>query len=153
MSTKQDIKSLSQAYRVITEMNLGPAGSGLQPVGKPVIISMDVPAAVDSHSEHENEEEHDCSEIEMAAADLFKLAEYAPKLQAMVSQMPNLEGWVAAKITKASDYISSVYHWLEYQQHDNNSGSENNMYGTGHEDTVCEYAKQGCKCKQCDCCQ
>lgn len=153
MSTKQDLKSLTEAYKAIAEMNIGPAGAGLQPAGKPVVVTMGVPAAVnnDSQNECESEEEHDCSEIEMAAADLFKIAEYAPKLQTMVSQMDGLEGWVAAKITKASDYISSVYHWLEYQQHDNNTSG--NMFSAGHETNACEYAKQGCRCGQCNCCQ
>ena len=32
-----------------------------------------------------------------------------------VSEQQGLEGWVAAKITKASDYLSSVYHYMEYE--------------------------------------
>jgi hypothetical protein len=31
------------------------------------------------------------------------------------SEQQGLEGWVAAKITKASDYLSSVYHYMEYE--------------------------------------
>ena len=27
-----------------------------------------------------------------------------------------LEAWVQAKLTKASDYMSSVYHYLDYQR-------------------------------------
>ena len=84
----------------------------------------------------------------MASAELHKLAEYAPKLKEMVSQMQGLEGWIASKITKASDYISSVYHWMEYQQHEGSEGCGHNheeeMYNTGHEDTGCSYAKEGC---------
>jgi hypothetical protein len=140
MSTKQDLKSLTEAYQTIAEMNLGPAGAGLQPVGKPVIVTMGVPTSPTDNN-CEGEEEHDSSEIEMAAADLHKIAEYAPKLQSIVSQMPNLEGWVAAKITKASDYISSVYHWLEYQEQDGGNCSNANMFSVGHEDSVGEYLK------------
>jgi hypothetical protein len=148
MFKKEDQQSLAKAYNLIREMNLGPAGAGLQPVGKPVIITMDLPGArpeFEKEEASEHEEEHDCSEIEMAAADLFKIAEYAPKLQAMVAQMTGLEGWVAAKITKASDYISSVYHWLEYQQHEGsnktNTNTSNNMFNAGYEDSddCCNY--------------
>ena len=143
MFKKEDQQSLARAYNLITEMNLGPAGAGTQPVGKPVIVTMDLPGAQPEFGNEENDEhreEHDCSEIEMAAADLFKIAEYAPKLQAMVKQMPGLEGWVASKITKASDYISSVYHWLEYQQHEGSSNivtkasTSMGMFSTGYED-------------------
>ena len=51
----------------------------------------------------------------MAGRDLLKAQEYAAKLSAMVQQVPGLDGWVSAKITKASDYLSSVYHFLDYE--------------------------------------
>jgi hypothetical protein len=61
-------------------------------------------------------DERDPSEIHMAKADLMKLAEYASELSGMLDNVTGLEGWVASKITKAADYISSVKHWLEYEQ-------------------------------------
>lgn len=57
-------------------------------------------------------------EVQMARADLYKIAKYAIKLHDMLRQIPEsqgLEGWQQAKITKASDYISSVYHNLDYE--------------------------------------
>ena len=51
----------------------------------------------------------------MAGRDLLKAQEYVAKLTAMVQQVPGLDGWVSAKITKASDYLSSVYHFLDYE--------------------------------------
>ena len=60
--------------------------------------------------------EHD-HEVQMARADLYKIAKYAIKLHDMlkdISESEGLEGWQQAKITKASDYISSVYHNLDY---------------------------------------
>lgn len=56
-------------------------------------------------------------EVQMARADLYKIAKYAIKLHDMlkgVSEEKGLEGWQQAKITKAADYISSVYHNLDY---------------------------------------
>jgi hypothetical protein len=56
-------------------------------------------------------------EVQMARADLYKLAKYAIKLHDMlktVSEAQGIEGWQQAKITKAADYISSVYHALDY---------------------------------------
>lgn len=56
-------------------------------------------------------------EVQMARSDLYKIAKYAIKLHEMlkgVSEAEGIEGWQQAKITKAADYISSVYHALDY---------------------------------------
>ena len=58
-------------------------------------------------------------EVQMARAELYKLAKYSIKLHEMlkgVSEAEGLEGWVQSKITKAADYLGSVYHHLEYEQ-------------------------------------
>lgn len=57
-------------------------------------------------------------EVQMARAELYKIAKYAIKLHEMlkgVSEAEGLEGWVQSKITKAADYIGSVYHHLDYE--------------------------------------
>ena len=51
----------------------------------------------------------------MAKADLYKLANYSLKLFKKIQDDDQLEAWVQAKITKAADYIASVYHYLEYE--------------------------------------
>lgn len=51
----------------------------------------------------------------MARADLYKLANYSLKLFKQMEDNAQLESWVQAKITKAADYIASVYHYLEYE--------------------------------------
>ena len=51
----------------------------------------------------------------MAKSQLYKTAKYAIKLHAMISDTDNLEPWVQAKITKASDYLSAVKHYMEYE--------------------------------------
>lgn len=64
---------------------------------------------------HAAERDH---EVQMARADLYKIAKYAIQLHDMlkgVSEARGLEGWQQAKITKAADYISSVYHNLDYE--------------------------------------
>ena len=57
----------------------------------------------------------DNHEAKMARADLFKCAQYSFKLFKMIQEDQELEGWVQAKITKAADYIASVYHYMEYE--------------------------------------
>ena len=57
-------------------------------------------------------------EIQMARGQLYKCAKYSIELHNMlkgVSEEQGLEAWVQAKITKASDYLSAVKHYLEYE--------------------------------------
>lgn len=156
MFKKQDQDGLANVYKLINEMSLA-TPQIVTGAEKPVIVTMDLPGAVPEVEQPHNHE-HDESEIEMACADLHKITEYAPKLKEMVEQMSGLEGWVAAKITKASDYISSVYHWLEYQHHEGKTccnGEEDEMYNSGYESSEqdeCPYAAEGCKCGGCPDC-
>jgi hypothetical protein len=59
--------------------------------------------------------EDDPTEIKMALSELKRAKEYAGKLEVLLRSVNGLEGWTAAKITKASDYLSSVCHWLEFE--------------------------------------
>ena len=51
----------------------------------------------------------------MARADLYRAAKHSMKLFQMIQDGQQLEGWVQAKITKAADYLDSIYHYMEYQ--------------------------------------
>jgi hypothetical protein len=56
-------------------------------------------------------------EVQMARAELYKIAKYAMKLHDLlkgVSEAEGIEGWMQSKITKAADYMGSVYHTLDY---------------------------------------
>ena len=56
-------------------------------------------------------------EVQMARSDLYKIANYAIKLHEMlknVSEADGLEGWQQSKITKAADYMGSVFHAMDY---------------------------------------
>ena len=52
----------------------------------------------------------------MAKSQMLKMKNYAKALCDMIDDETQLESWVQAKLTKASDYMSSVYHYLDYQQ-------------------------------------
>lgn len=54
-------------------------------------------------------------ELQMARSQLYKTAKYAIKLHEMLKGSTDLEAWQAAKIVKASDYLSSVFHSLDYK--------------------------------------
>lgn len=56
-------------------------------------------------------------EVQMARKDCYTAAENAIALHRLlrnVSEQQGLEGWVAAKITLASDYLDTVREYLEY---------------------------------------
>ena len=64
---------------------------------------------------HEAEKDH---EVQMARSDCYKSAKYAVAIHKMlkdISEMEGIDGWVAAKITKAADYLGSVKHYMEGQ--------------------------------------
>lgn len=62
---------------------------------------------------------HQDHEVQMARKECYHSAENAIKIHQLlqqVSEAQGLEGWVAAKITLASDYLTTVREYLEYQQ-------------------------------------
>ena len=99
-------------------------------------------------------------EVQMARADLYKLAKYAIKLHEMlktVSEAEGIEGWQQAKITKAADYLGSVYHSLDYDM-----AHDGGQLGESKKDTHCsdkccgvDVKREDCKCppdcKGCNC--
>ena len=71
-------------------------------------------------------------EVEMARSELYRAGQAAVALEKMlhhVSEQQGLEGWVQAKITKAADYLESVYHYLDYE-----------MKGSGMHEAVAAYS-------------
>jgi hypothetical protein len=51
----------------------------------------------------------------MALSQLRRSAKYSQKLSHMIRESDDLPEWVESKITKASDYLGSVYHYLDYE--------------------------------------
>ena len=62
----------------------------------------------------ENNENMD-HEGRMAKSQMYKMQDYVKKLSMMLDDGAQLPGWVQSKLTKASDYMSSVFHYLEYE--------------------------------------
>ena len=83
-------------------------------------------------------------EVQMARADLYKIAKYAIKLHEMlkgVSETEGMQGWQQSKITKAADYMGSVYHAMDY---------ENKFEGVGVTESINE--AKACNCNaDCEC--
>lgn len=125
--TKKDQMMLESAYGNVIPTSM--ASPSL--LGKPVIISMEMPGAeVDGDAS----EQSDPGEIDMACDDLKRLMDMIPKLLDMIETQPSLEGWVASKITKAADYINSVYTDLGGEQDDCGCSGNADMFNIGSED-------------------
>ena len=101
MFTSKDQVKLSNIYSLIEEMNLSPV---LQ--GNELEIATVVPTV-------EHEEEAD-SAVTMAASDLYKIERIVSDLHSKIESLPEIEGRVAAKITLAADYLSSVNDWINH---------------------------------------
>ena len=113
----KDEKSLKELYEAtlsaLNGVGLGPhADDSAGGLGSPTLTKIDVKDVESS----EDEECGDDHEVDMAKSELYKLAEYAPKLLDLIKNYDELEGWVQAKLTKASDYVSDIYHYLKYEQ-------------------------------------
>lgn len=89
----------------------------------PMAVAVEVPEPAESNYP-------DDSEVNMAMAELYKIEKYANGLSELLQGMTALEGWTASKITKAADYLGSVFHKLDY---DVNGHS---MHNTGYEDAM-----------------
>jgi len=63
----------------------------------------------------------------MAKSQMLKMKNYAKALCDMIEDESQLESWVQAKLTKASDYMSSVYHYLDYQRSKMNESTLNEI--------------------------
>jgi hypothetical protein len=51
----------------------------------------------------------------MAKSEMYKMKKYVDKLSAMLDDEAQLPSWVQSKLTKAADYMSSIFHYLEYE--------------------------------------
>lgn len=74
------------------------------------IIAEEMAALEDKHHMH-----HVDKEGKMAKRQLYDMAKYAMMLHDSLENETQLESWVQSKITLASDYISKVKHYLEYE--------------------------------------
>ena len=70
---------------------------------------------VDPMEEDHHENPNDDSD--MAKSQLYAIAKYAIELLQMIKDGDPLDAWVQAKITKASDYIDAVQHYLEGEEY------------------------------------
>jgi len=62
--------------------------------------------------------EHPDHEVQMARQELYRTAKLAIMLHEMlkgVNEHQGLEGWVQRKLTRAADYIESVFDYLDYE--------------------------------------
>jgi hypothetical protein len=127
MFTSKDQVKLSNIYSLIEGMNLSPVLQGNE---------LEIATVMPTVDNVEHEEEAD-SAVTMAASDLYKIERIVSDLHTKIESLPKIEGWVAAKITLAADYLSSVHDWITHEMQadcgcDHEDSSE--MFALGYED-------------------
>ena len=102
----------------------------------------EVIAVEEDHHENPNDDS------DMAKSQLYAIAKYALELLQMIKDGDPLDAWVQAKITKASDYIDAVQHYLEGEEYlDANQGESEEELAEGDyqartkEDLVFQYLR------------
>ncbi len=143
MLKRRDQSLLSEAYGQVGGGDIGAPSM----MGKPVMITMDMPGTEVSSGDDEDSERDD-----MILSDLHKISKYALEIHDMLKNGGELEAWEISKLTKAATHIADVYEALEYGGCGCDDSEE--MYNKGYEDhTECPYAAEGCTCGGCPDCQ
>jgi len=97
----------------------------------------------------EDHDNHEDVEGRRAKAQLFKLMKYSHKLISLLDDDDDLESWIQDKISVASDNMSSVYHYLDYEMSfpqfedddDEYGGSSNGYYESVQEGIISDLQK------------
>ena len=76
---------------------------------KSVLLEMPQPPIVGQEQEGDYTKDPDKYEGEMAKRSLYHMARQADQLHDMIMDDENLEPWAQAKITKAADYVRTVF--------------------------------------------
>jgi hypothetical protein len=80
-----------------------------------IIQALEANAEADIEEEEPRDLDYDKDEGSMAHSQLRRTTKYSQQLSEMIQSDDDLPEWVEAKITKASDYLGSVYHYLDYE--------------------------------------
>ena len=94
---------------------------------EPGVLGEDAPMADYSMDDEDvvgGDEELGETSGSIARMNLLQIVEYSIKLFQMIQPGDHLEGWVAMKLTKASEGISSSKHFLDYKQFEKHAGEE-----------------------------
>ncbi len=95
--------------------------------GMAIQKAMDDDKEVDENMEFHQRQNTMDDEGRHAKHQLKKAAEYSIKLSQMLGDMDQLPAWVQEKIIKASDYMSTVYHYLDYEMSRSEDDLKQNM--------------------------
>jgi hypothetical protein len=134
IAVEQRIHSLKKAS--VEESKRGPMLNKLESMLGRINESLGTMSNVQTSSVVEKHEGHKVPdhEVNMARSELHRAAHASialSKLISHISEEQGLEGWVQAKITKAADYLDTVYHYLEYEMKDVNEAV--GSYGPGED--------------------
>ena len=93
---------------------------------EPGVLGEDAPMADYSIDDEDMGSDEELGETSgsIARMNLLEIVEYSIKLFQMIQPGDHLEGWVAMKLTKASEGISSSKHFLDYKAFERHAGED-----------------------------
>ena len=93
---------------------------------EPGVLGEDAPMADYSMDDEDMGSDEELGETSgsIARMNLLEIVEYSIKLFQMIQPGDHLEGWVAMKLTKASEGISSSKHFLDYKAFERHAGED-----------------------------
>jgi hypothetical protein len=93
---------------------------------EPGVLGEDAPMADYSMDDEDMGGDEELGETSgsIARMNLLEIVEYSIKLFQMIQPGDHLEGWVAMKLTKASEGISSSKHFLDYKAFERHAGED-----------------------------
>ena len=128
--------NLTESQSAGADAMLAKLEAALAKVNEEYAIQQNMPMAEkENHPAPTDQPDH---EVNMARSDLYRAGKSAMALEKMlqqVSEQQGIEGWVQAKITKAADYLESVYHYFDYEMNGNGEVDEAAAYGPGQSST------------------
>jgi hypothetical protein len=126
-----DVKLITEKYKKVNEnLGLGPTMSGVGTVGG----GLNVVTAVGNAASRENfnklasavhggevpggdriADESEESALPMAKGNINNLVHRAQMLQELIQHESEIEPWIAAKITLATDYVETIVNYLKFR--------------------------------------
>jgi len=116
LNNSQHLKESTQAKELANKLQhyLVQVNEELDSIGQSMYSIPEAHGHMDATT-YNQEPDH---EVQMARGELYRTARHAIMLHKMLQSLPEqngLEGWVQSKITKAADYIETVWHYLSYE--------------------------------------
>lgn len=118
MSKKADLVNIYNKYsEIIEELNISePAQSSGVFGTQPTVPSGNTAIKINTSEDEECETHPGETNLEMAKAEIFKIAKSVNELMNLINTCSKMEPWMLSKLVKACDYVCAVKNVIEYDE-------------------------------------